>query len=120
MNTTSIKNALSYPKVKKGDVVVIELKGSYTTIKDGGYGMKSLVSYYLARAGKTSNGLVKDYVKANGARGIVDTRHKVLTITPPDLQAAVRDLFNSELGTMDFDTMDQIKTAILDRSKVLN
>ena len=119
MNTTAIKNALSYPKAKKGDVVIVELKGSYTTIKDGGYGMKSLVSYYFAKVTKTSQGVVKTYTKANGAHGVVDSRHRVMCISAPDTQGAARDLFGTELGAMDFDNLDQVKAVILERVKDL-
>jgi hypothetical protein len=120
MNATAIKNALSYPKAKRGDVVVIELKGSYTTIKDGGYGMKALVSYYLAKVTKTSQGKVVTYTKANGAHGIVDTRHRILCITDANYQGAAKDLFGTELGAMDFDNMDQAKAAIRDRAEALS
>ena len=126
MNIIAVKSALTklkelsnYPKAKKGDVVIIELKGSYTTIKDGGYGMKSLVSYYFAKVTKTSQGVVKTYTKANGAHGIVDSRHRVMCISAPDTQGAARDLFGTELGAMDFDNLDQVKAAILDRVEAL-
>ena len=116
MNTTAIKSALSYPKAKKGDVVVVELTSSYTTAK---FKTVRSTSYYLAKVGKTSQGRVVDYVKANGARGIVDARHRVMCITDADKQAAVRDMFGTELGTMDFDTVDQIRDAIIDRVEAL-
>jgi hypothetical protein len=116
MNTTAIKSALSYPKAKRGDVVVIELTSSYTTAK---FKTERSTSYYFAKVTKTSQGKVVDYVKANGARGIVDTRHRVMCITEADKQAAVRDLFGTELGAMDFDNVDQVKAAILDRVEAL-
>ncbi len=116
MNTTSIKNALSYPKAKRGDVVVIELTSSYTTAK---FKTERSTSYYFAKAQKVSQGRVVDYVKANGARGIVDSRHRVMVISEADKQAAVRDLFGTELGAMDFDNLDQVKAAILDRVEAL-
>lgn len=116
MNTTAIKSALSFPKAKRGDVVVIELTSSYTTAK---FKTERSVSYYLAKVVKTHDGRVVDYIKANGARGIVDARHRVMCITDADKQAAVRDLFGTELGAMDFDTVDQIKGAILDRIEAL-
>ena len=119
MNTIAAKSALSFPKAKKGDVVIVELKGSYTTIKDGGYGMKALVSYYFAKVTKTSQGRVTTYTKANGAHGIVDNRHRVMCISAPDTQGAARDLFGTELGAMDFDNLDQVKAAILDRVEAL-
>jgi len=116
MNTTAIKSALSYPKAKRGDVVVIELTSSYTTAK---FKTKRSTSYYLAKVTKTSQGRVVDYVKANGSTGIVDARHRVMCITDADKQAAVRDLFGTELGAMDFDNLDQVKAAIIDRIEAL-
>jgi hypothetical protein len=112
MNTTAIKNALSYPKAKRGDVVAVELTSSYTTAK---FKTERSTSYYLAKVTKTSQGRVVDYVKANGARGIVDSRHRVMCISAPDTQGAARDLFGTELGTMDFENLYQVKAAILDR-----
>ena len=47
MNTTAIKNALSYPKAKRGDVVAVELTSSYTTAK---FKTERSTSYYLAKA----------------------------------------------------------------------
>lgn len=105
-----------YPPAKRGDVVVIELTSSYTTAK---FKTERSTSYYFAKVVKTSQGRVVDYVKANGARGIVDVRHRVMCITDADKQAAVRDLFGTELGTMDFDNVDQVKAAILDRVEAL-
>ena len=119
MNTIAAKSALSFPKAKKGDVVIVELKGSYTTIKDGGYGMKALVSSYFAKVTKTSQGRVTTYTKANGAHGIVDSRHRVMCISAADTQGAARDLFGTELGAMDFDNLDQVKATILDRVEAL-
>ena len=116
MNTTAIKSALSFPKAKRGDVVVIELTSSYTTAK---FKTERSTSYYFAKVVKTSQGRVVDYVKANGARGIVDVRHRVMVISDADKQAAVRDLFGTELGAMDFDNVDQVKAAILDRVEAL-
>ena len=116
MNTIAAKSALSFPKAKRGDVVVIELTSSYTTAK---FKTERSTSYYLAKAQKVSQGRVVDYVKANGARGIVDSRHRVMVISAPDTQGAARDLFGTELGAMDFDDIDQIKIAILDRVEAL-
>lgn len=117
MNTTAIKNALSYPKAKRGDVVVIELTSSYTTAK---LKTERSTSYYFAKVTKASQGKVVNYTKANGANGIVDPRHRVMCINDADKQAAVRDLFDTELGAMDFDTVDQVKAAILDRVEALS
>lgn len=105
-----------YPPAKKGDVVVVELNSSYTDAK---FKKHTTVSYYLAKVVKTSHGRVVDYVKANGARGIVDVRHRVMCVTDADKQAVAKDLFNTELGTMDFDNVDQVKAAILDRVEAL-
>jgi len=123
MNTIAIKSALTklkeldtYPKAKRNDVVVIELTSSYTTAK---FKTERSTSYYFAKVTKTSQGKVVDYVKANGARGIVDPRHRVMCITEADKQAAVRDLFGTELGAMDFDNLDQVKAAIIDRVEAL-
>ena len=116
MNTTAIKSALSFPKAKRGDVVVVELTSTYTTAK---FKTERSVSYYFAKVTKTSQGKVVDYVKANGARGLVDPRHRVMCITEADKQAAVRDLFGTELGAMDFDDVEQVKAAILDRVEAL-
>jgi hypothetical protein len=123
MNTIAVKSALtklkelsSYPKAKRNDVVVIELTSSYTTAK---FKTERSVSYYLAKVTKTSQGRVVDYIKANGSRGIVDARHRVMCISEADKQAAVRDLFGTELGAMDFDNLDQVKAAILDRVEAL-
>ena len=111
--TTAIENALSYPKAKKGDVVVVKLESSYTTAKF----KKIKTSYhYLAKVGKTSKGRVLDYTKANGVKGIVDSRHWVHVISDPELQERARHLFSTELGTMDFDDIEQIKKAILGRN----
>ena len=112
MNTTAIKNALSFPKAKRGDVVAVELTSSYTTAK---FKTERSISYYLAKVTKTSQGRVVDYVKANGSWGIVDARHRVMCISEADKQAAVRDLFGTELGAMDFDNLDQVKAVILER-----
>ena len=123
MNTIAVKSALTklkelsnYPKAKKGDVVVVELTSSYTTAK---FKTEWSTSSYLAKVTKTSQGRVVDYVKANGARGIVDDRHRVMCISAPDTQGAARDLFGTELGAMDFDNLDQVKAAILDRVEAL-
>ena len=105
-----------YPPAKRGDVVVIELTSSYTTAK---FKTERSASYDLAKVTKTSQGRVVDYVKANGARGIVDARHRVMVISAPDTQGAARDLFGTELGAMDFDNVDQVKAAILDRVEAL-
>jgi len=104
---------ITYPKTKKGDVVVIELTSSYTTVK-----LKKVqsVSYYLAKVTKTSEGLAQTYRKANGVEGIVDSRHRVHVISDPELQDRTRHLFSTELGTMDFDELDQVKKAILGRN----
>ena len=112
MNTTAIKSALSFPKAKRGDVVVIELTSSYTTAK---FKTERSTSYYFAKVTKTSQGVVKTYTKANGAHGIVDSRHRVMCISAPDTQGAARDLFGTELGAMDFDNLDQVKAVILER-----
>ena len=111
--TTAIKSALSYPKAKKGDVVVIELTSSYTTAK---FKIERSTSYYLAKVGKTSKGRVLDYTKANGVKGLVDSRHRVHVISNDELQERARHLFSTELGTMDFDDIEQIKKAILGRN----
>ena len=116
MNTIAAKSALSYPKAKKGDVVIVELTSSYTTAK---FKTERSTSYYFAKATKTSQGRVIDYVKANGARGIVDARHRVMCISAADTQGAARDLFGTELGAMDFDNLDQVKAAILERVEAL-
>jgi hypothetical protein len=123
MSTIAVKSALtklkelsSYPKAKRGDVVVVELTSTYTTAK---FKTERSISYYFAKVTKTSEGRVVDYIKANGARGIVDARHRVMCITDADKQAAVRDLFGTELGAMDFDNIDQVKAAILDRVEAL-
>ena len=112
MNTTAIKSALSFPKAKRGDVVVIELTSSYTTAK---FKTERSTSHYFAKVTKTSQGVVKTYTKANGAHGIVDSRHRVMCISAPDTQGAARDLFGTELGAMDFDNLDQVKAVILER-----
>lgn len=117
MNTTAIKNALSYPKAKRGDVVAVELTSSYTTAK---FKTERSTSYYLAKAVKVSKGLVKTYRKATGVECIVDTRHRVMVISGPDMQGAARDLFDTELGAMDFDTIDQVKDAIRGRVEALS
>lgn len=117
MNTTAIKSALSFPKAKRGDVVAVELTSSYTTAK---FKTERSTSYYLAKATKVSGGLVKAYRKANGAEGIVDNRHRVMVISGSDVQGAARDLFGTELGTMDFDTIDQVKDAIRGRMEALS
>ncbi|KPK59035.1 MAG: hypothetical protein AMJ59_12745 [Gammaproteobacteria bacterium SG8_31] len=115
MNTVAIKAALTYPKTKKGDVVVIELTSSYTTAK-----LKTVKtsSYFLAKVTKTRNGLAVDYTKADGAKGIVDTRHRVMVISQAETQAAARDMFGASLA--DFDNVDQAKEAILQRVKDLS
>jgi hypothetical protein len=105
-----------YPPAKRGDVVVIELTSSYTTAK---FKTESSTSYYFAKVTKTSQGRVVDYVKANGARGLVDVRHRVMCISAADTRGAARDLFGTELGAMDFDNLDQVKAAILDRVEAL-
>ena len=117
MNTTAIKSALSYPKAKRGDVVAVELTSSYTNAK-----LKTvkITHYYLAKATKVSGGLVKAYRKASGAEGIVDTRHRVMVISGSDVQGAARDLFDTELGAMDFDSIDQVKDAIRSRVEALS
>jgi hypothetical protein len=107
---TRLKELSAYPKAKKGDVVVIELTSSYTTAK---FKTERSTSYYLAKVTKTSEGRVVDYIKANGARGIVDARHRVMCISEADKQAAVRDLFSS--CDLDFADLDQIKIAILEK-----
>ena len=112
MNTIAAKSALSFPKAKKGDVVIVELTSSYTTAK---FKTERSTSYYFAKVTKTSQGRVTTYTKANGARGIVDVRHRVMCISAADTQGAARDLFGTELGAMDFDNLDQVKAAILDR-----
>lgn len=123
MNTIAVKSALTklkelsnYPKAKRNDVVVVELTSSYTTAK---FKTERSTSYYFAKVTKTSQGRVVDYVKANGARGIVDSRHRVMCISAADTQGAARDLFGTELGAMDFDNLDQVKAAILDRVEAL-
>ena len=123
MNTIAVKSALTklkelsnYPKAKRNDVVVVELTSSYTTAK---FKTERSTSYYLAKAQKVSQGRVVDYVKANGARGIVDSRHRVMCISAADTQGAARDLFVTELVAMDFDNLDQVKSAILDRVEAL-
>lgn len=123
MNTIAVKSALTklkelsnYPKAKRNDVVVVELTSSYATAK---FKTERSISYYLAKVTKTSQGRVVDYVKANGSWGIVDARHRVMCISEADKQAAVRDLFGTELGAMDFDNLDQVKAAILDRVEAL-
>lgn len=124
MNTIAVKSALTklkelstYPKAKRGDVVAVELTSSYTTAK---FKTERSTSYYLAKATKVSGGLVKAYRKANGAEGIVDSRHRVMVISAPDMQGAARDLFDTELGAMDFDTIDQLKDAIRGRVEALS
>jgi hypothetical protein len=102
-----------YPPAKKGDVVVVELNSSYTTAK---FKTVRTTSYYLAKVGKTSKGRVLDYTKANGVQGLVDTRHSVHVISSHELQDRARHLFSTELGTMDFDDIEQIKKAILGRN----
>jgi hypothetical protein len=42
-----------------------------------------------------------------------------MVISAPDTQGAARDLFDTELGAMDFDSIDQVKAAILDRVEAL-
>jgi len=116
MNTIAAKSALSYPPAKRNDVVVIELTSSYTTAK---FKTERSTSYYLAKVTKTSQGRVTTYTKANGAHGIVDSRHRVMCISAADTQGAARDLFGTELGAMDFDNLDQVKAAILDRVEAL-
>jgi hypothetical protein len=110
---TRLKELSAYPKTKKGDVVVIELTSSYTTAK---FKKVQSVSYYLAKVTKTSEGLAQTYRKANGVEGIVDSRHRVHVISDPELQDRTRHLFSTELGTMDFDDLDQVKKAILGRN----
>ena len=117
MNTTAIKSALSYNKAKRGDVVAVELTSSYTTAK---FKTERSTSYYLAKATKVSGGLVKAYRKANGSEGIVDSRHRVMVISGSDVQGAARDLFDTELGAMDFDTIEQVKDAIRSRVEALS
>jgi len=115
MNTVAIKAALSYPKTKNGDVVVIELTSSYTTVN---FKTVKTSSYFLAKVAKTRNGLVVDYTKADGTKGIVDTRHRVMVISQAETQAAARDMFGA--GLADFDNVDQAKEAILQRVKDLS
>lgn len=102
-----------YPPAKRHDVVVIDLTSSYTTAK---FKTVRSTSYYLAKAVKTKDGLVKTYRKANGSEGIVDPRHRVHVISDPGLQERARALFNTEAGTMDFDDIEDIKKAILGRN----
>jgi hypothetical protein len=102
-----------YPPAKRGDVVVIELTSSYTTAK---FKTVRTTSYYFGKVGKTSEGRVVDYTKANGVKGIVDSRHRVHVISDTELQGRARHLFSTELGTMDFDDIEQVKKAILGRN----
>lgn len=107
---------LSYPKAKRGDIVVIQITSSYTTVK---FKKVETKSYFFAKVTKTYNSRVMDYVKANGTKGKVDVRTWVMCITDADKQAVAKDLFNTELGAMDFDNVDQVKAAILDRVEAL-
>lgn len=109
---TAAKNALAYPKAKRGDVAVIERVHTSTDLKRKKTEWKT---YELIKVTKTSKGKVISYVNASGSQGIVHSSHRVMIITDEDKQAAARDLFGAE----PFDSIEAMKTAILDRAEAL-
>ena len=95
-----------HPRAKRNDIIAVELN----------YGNE--YHYFLAKATSVSrDGLVKEYIKANGVAYKIDSRTHVMVISNPDYQGAARELFT--FSALDFVGLEQIKEAILDRAQNL-
>ena len=101
-------------KTKKNDIVVVEVTSSSTDIK-----MRTTTYkwYQLAKAERVSRkGIVERYIRPCDSHPYtVDSRHRVLTITDADKQAAVRRLY-ATLGVHsdnEYDTPETLRNAIL-------
>tara|TARA_R110000868_G_scaffold62328_4_gene188452 strand:+ start:6604 stop:6897 length:294 start_codon:yes stop_codon:yes gene_type:complete len=94
------------PRAKRNDIIAVQLN----------YGNE--YHYFLAKATSVSrDGLVKKYIKSNGATYKTNGFTHVMVISNPEHQGAARELFT--FSALDFVGLEQIKEAILDRAKNL-
>ena len=95
-----------HPRAKRNDIIAVQLN------YDDGY------HYFLAKATSVSrDGLVKKYIKANGAVYKTDRHTLVMVISIPEYQGAARELFT--FSALDFVSFQQIKDAICGRAQNL-
>ena len=100
-------------KAKRNDIVAVEYTTSSTTSK---FSTEIHHHYFLAKATRvTREGIVKEFIKANGSIYKTSPFTKVLVINGEDLQSAARELFSS--SCLDFKDMHAIKDAILETRK---
>lgn len=99
------------PKVKRGDIIVLETHSSSTDAK---MKVTHYTHYAIARAAKVDRqGLVVEYQKPDmGYAYTLDKGQRVLTILDPIKQAAARKLFETVKDNF-FPTSEAIKDAIL-------
>jgi len=126
MNTIAVKSALTklkelnkFPKAKRNDVVVVEVKHSSTDVK---LKTTTYYTYFLAKAVKVArDGKVVEFIRPHWGRPeMVTVRNRIFVITGDDKQGAAREIYATELGAMDFDDAEQIKAAIIDKVEALS
>jgi len=116
---TAAKNAQSFTKAKRNDVVVVEVKHSSTDVK---LKTTTYYTYFLAKAVKVArDGKVVEFIRPHWGRPeMVTVRNRIFVITGDDKQGAAKEVYATELGAMDFDDAEQIKAAIIDKVEALS
>jgi len=116
---TAAKNARSFPKAKRNDIVVVEVKHTSTNVK---LKTTTYYTYFFAKAVKVArDGKVIEFIRPHWGRPeMVTVRNRIMVIVDADKQGAAKEIYATELGAMDFDDADQIKAAILDRVEALS
>lgn len=116
---TAAKNALSFPKAKRNDIVVIEVKHSSTNVK---LKTKTHFTYFFAKVMKVArDGKVIEFIRPQWGRPeMVTVRNRIMVIVDADKQGAAKEIYATEWGAMDFDNIDQIRTVILDKVEALS